>query len=229
VTDNVSATGLRKYDHIRINLEEGVRAQDTTTGFERYRLMHSALPELDLAEIDSSVTVFGRCLGAPILISSMTGGVDRGWEITRCLAVAAEELRCAIGVGSQRAAIEDADLARFYTIRDVAPHVLLFANLGAVQLNYGFGVEECRRAVDMIGADALILHLNPLQEALQPEGNRNFSGLLRKITDVCRWLEVPVVVKESGLASPRMLLACLPAPELLPSTSVVRAEPRGAR
>jgi isopentenyl-diphosphate Delta-isomerase len=198
VTDELSATGLRKYDHIRINLEEGVRARDTTTGFERYRFVHSALPELDLDEIDSSVTVFGRRLGAPILVSSMTGGVDRGWEITRSLAVAAEELRCAIGVGSQRAAIENSALARYYAVRDVAPNVLLFANLGAVQLNYGFGVEECRRVVEMIGADALILHLNPLQEALQPEGNRDFSGLLRKISDICSSLEVPVVVKEVG-------------------------------
>ncbi|HET7093767.1 MAG TPA: type 2 isopentenyl-diphosphate Delta-isomerase, partial [Thermomicrobiales bacterium] len=139
-----------------------------------------------------------RPLRAPILISGMTGGVERGREINRRLARAAQALGCAIGVGSQRAAIEDATLAPLFRVRDVAPDVLLFANLGAVQLNYGYGVDQCRRAVAMIEADALALHLNPLQEALQPEGDSNFAGLLAKIERVCRALEAPVVVKEVG-------------------------------
>lgn len=193
-----TGTERRKTDHIRINLEEQVEPHDATTGLERYRLVHNALPELNLDTIDLSTTFLGHSLSAPMLISSMTGGVEEGWEITRRLAQAAQQLGCAIGVGSQRAAIEDPTRSRFFQVRDVAPDVLLFANLGAVQLNYGFGPEECRRAVDMIGADALILHLNPIQEALQSDGNRDFSGLVGKIGEICRALEVPVVVKEIG-------------------------------
>lgn len=140
----------------------------------------------------------GRRLRAPILISCMTGGVERGREINHRLARAAQALGCAMGIGSQRAAIEDPDLAPLFRVRDVAPDILLLANLGAVQFNYGYGVDECKRAVAMIEADALALHLNPLQEALQPEGNVNFAGLLAKIEAICRKLEVPVVVKEVG-------------------------------
>jgi isopentenyl-diphosphate delta-isomerase len=103
-----------------------------------------------------------------------------------------------MGLGSQRAAIEDPALADTYRVRHVAPDILLMANLGAVQLNYGYGPDECRRAVEMVAADALILHLNPLQEALQPEGETRFAGLLPKIEAVCQALEVPVVVKEVG-------------------------------
>jgi len=128
----------------------------------------------------------------------MTGGTEEAGRINRNLAFAAQRYRLAMGVGSQRAAIEDPRWARTYHVRDVAPDVLLFANLGAVQLNYGYGIEECRRAVEMIQADALVLHLNPLQEALQPEGDTDFSGLLRKIERICRELEVPVIVKEVG-------------------------------
>lgn len=190
-------TQKRKTDHIRINLEENVQS-NTTSGFERFRFVHNALPELDLAAIDLRTTFLKRSLDAPILISSMTGGVDRGLEITRHLARAAQDLGCAIGVGSQRAAIENPELSSYFNLRDVAPDVVLFANLGAVQLNYGFGIEECRRAVDMIEADALILHLNPLQEALQVDGNTNFSSLLARIADLAGNLEVPVIVKEVG-------------------------------
>lgn len=191
-------TEQRKTDHIRINLEEDVQSRDITTGLERFRFVHNALPELNLDEIDMRCSFLGRPLEAPILISSMTGGVERGWEITRRLAMAAQELGCAIGVGSQRAAIEDPSRVRFFQVRDVAPDVLLFANLGAVQLNYGFGPDECRRAVDMIQADALVLHLNAMQEALQPEGNRDFSGLMRRIGEVCSAVDVPIIVKEVG-------------------------------
>jgi isopentenyl-diphosphate delta-isomerase len=188
----------RKTDHIQINLERDVQARGVTSGFDHYRFVHAALPELNLTEVDLRTTFFGRTLEAPIVISSMTGGVERGWEIVRRLAAAAQALGCAIGVGSQRAAIEDPGRARYFTVRDIAPDVFLLANLGAVQLNYGYGPDECRRAVEMIGADALILHLNPLQEALQPEGNRDFSSLLRKIAAVCVAIDVPVVVKEVG-------------------------------
>ena len=193
----VTPIGNRKADHIRINLEEDVRSR-LTTGLERYRFIHQALPELDLEEVDTGVTVFGKRLRAPLLISSMTGGTTEAGVINRRLALAAQETGIAMAVGSQRAALEHPELASTFQVRRYAPDVLLFANLGAVQLNYGYTVDHCRRAVEMIEADAFILHLNPLQEAVQPEGDTRFSGLVRKIEAVCRALPVPVVVKEVG-------------------------------
>jgi isopentenyl-diphosphate delta-isomerase len=193
----VTGTAARKADHIRINLEEDVRS-GLTTGLERYRFVHQALPELNLAEVDTRVTWFGKTLSAPLLISSMTGGTEAAAAINRTLAAAAQAAGIAMGLGSQRAAVENPDLAATFQVRAVAPDILLFANLGAVQFNYGYGVDQCRRAVDMIQADALVLHLNALQEAVQPEGDGNFRGLLQKIEAVCRALTVPVIAKEVG-------------------------------
>ncbi|GIW03986.1 MAG: isopentenyl-diphosphate delta-isomerase [Thermomicrobiales bacterium] len=193
-----ASTTRRKQDHLTINLEQDVSARELTTGFERLRFVHVALPELDYDAIDLRTEFLGKPLNVPILISSMTGGTEQGWIIIRRLAKAAQAIGCAMGVGSQRIAIEDPAAARWFELRDVAPSIPLYANLGAVQLNYGFGRDECQRAVDMIEADALILHLNPLQEALQPEGNRNFSSLLNKIERICAELPVPVIVKEVG-------------------------------
>jgi isopentenyl-diphosphate Delta-isomerase len=188
----------RKLDHIRIVLGEDVAAKGVHAGFAAYRLPHYALPELDLAEVDTRTTFLGKPMRAPLLISSMTGGAAAAEKINLALAEAAEQLGLAMGVGSQRAAVADPRLAPTYQVRKVAPHIPLLANIGAVQLNYGFGVDQCRRAVEMIEADALILHLNPLQEAVQPEGNTNFKGLLAKIEQLCQALEVPVIVKEVG-------------------------------
>jgi isopentenyl-diphosphate delta-isomerase len=193
----VTGTTARKADHIRINLEEDVRS-GLTTGLERLRFIHQALPELDLAQVDTHVTWFGKTLRAPLLISSMTGGTETARAINHSLAEAAQATGIAMGLGSQRAALENPALAPTFQVRAVAPDVLLFANLGAVQLNYGYGVEHCRRAVDMLEADALILHFNALQEAVQPEGDTNFAGLLAKIEAVCRALPVPVIGKEVG-------------------------------
>ena len=193
----VTGTAARKADHIRINLEEDVRS-GLTTGLERYRFVHQALPELNLAAVDTSVAWFGKTLQAPLLISSMTGGTEAAAAINRNLAAAAQAAGIAMGLGSQRAAVENAALAPTFQVRDVAPDILLFANLGAVQFNYGYGLDQCRRAVDMIQADALVLHLNALQEAVQPEGDANFAGLLKKIEAVCRALPVPVIAKEVG-------------------------------
>jgi isopentenyl-diphosphate delta-isomerase len=188
----------RKSEHIRISLEEEIRFNKLKSGFERYRFIHKALPEIGLEEIDLSITLLGKKLKAPLIISSMTGGTEEAEAINKNLARAAQRLGIGMGVGSQRAAIEEPSLAYTYKVRDVAPDILLFANLGAVQLNYGYGIEHCILAVDMIEADGLILHLNPLQEAIQSGGNTDFSGLLSKIEEVCRALEVPVVVKEVG-------------------------------
>jgi isopentenyl-diphosphate delta-isomerase len=189
----------RKADHIRINLEEDVQFPALTTGLEHYRFTHQALPELDLDEVDTHVTLFGKQVAAPILVSSMTGGTTQAHLINRHLAEAAQVCGLAMGLGSQRAGLERGDdTANTFRVREVAPDILLFANLGAIQLNYGYSVDQCQRAVEMIEADALILHLNPLQEMLQAEGDFNWRGLLRKIEQVCRTLPVPVVAKEVG-------------------------------
>jgi isopentenyl-diphosphate delta-isomerase len=187
----------RKQDHLRIVMGEAVTSANST-GLERYRLLHCALPELDLGQIDLGVTFLGRRLKAPLLISGMTGGVERGAEINQRLAAAAQALGCAMGVGSQRVALERPDLERLFTVRETAPDVLLLANFGAAQLNTGYGLDQALRAVEMIDADALVLHLNPLQEALQAHGNTDWRGLLSQIADLCAGLAVPVVVKEVG-------------------------------
>ncbi|HIQ04727.1 MAG TPA: type 2 isopentenyl-diphosphate Delta-isomerase, partial [Anaerolineae bacterium] len=169
-----------------------------TTGLERYCFVHQALPEVDLTQVDTSVELLEHRLRVPLLISSMTGGTPEAHAINLNLAIAAQEAGIAMGLGSQRTGLEEPDTMKTFRVRHVAPDILLFANLGAIQLNYGYTVDHCRRAVDMVEADALILHLNPLQEALQVDGNWDWRGLLDKITLVCRSLEVPVVVKEVG-------------------------------
>ena len=194
----LTKTQKRKKEHLEICLDTERVTSASGTGLSRYRFVHNALPELDIDEIDLSTTFLGKRLQAPILISSMTGGFDLARKVNRNLAAAAQSLGLAMGVGSQRVAVEEPSAADSFEVRDVAPDILLFGNLGAVQLNYGYTVEHCRRAVSMIGADALILHLNVLQEAVQPEGNRNFKGLGEKIAAVCRDLEVPVIAKEVG-------------------------------
>jgi isopentenyl-diphosphate delta-isomerase len=160
--------------------------------------MHHALPELNLEEVDTTTSLFGKQLRVPILISSMTGGTPEAAAINCVLATAAQEMGVAMGVGSQRAAIEHAELASTFQVRPFAPDILLFANLGAIQLNYHLGIDHCQQAVDMIQADALILHFNALQEAVQAEGQTRFSGLLKKIGAVCHSLSVPVIAKEVG-------------------------------
>ncbi len=188
----------RKADHIRINLEEDVQFPNLTTGLEQVRLRHVALPELNLTAVDLRTTFLGKPLAAPLLISSMTGGTERAATINRRLAEAAQARGIAMGLGSQRTGLEVPATAATFRVRDVAPDILLLANLGAVQLNYSYSVDHCRRAVEMIEADALILHLNPLQEALQADGNWDWAGLLDKIAAVTRALPVPVIAKEVG-------------------------------
>jgi isopentenyl-diphosphate delta-isomerase len=196
--ERTTPTEQRKLEHIRINLQEDVLSKGISNGFGAYRFEHRALPEIDLADVSTQCDVFGRVLGAPLLVSSMTGGVPQALEINQNLARAAQALHLAMGLGSQRVALEKPDAEVYFRVRDLAPDILLFANLGAIQLNNGYGVEECLRAVNMVGADALFLHLNSLQEALQPEGNTNFAGLADRIGAVCREINVPVVIKEVG-------------------------------
>jgi isopentenyl-diphosphate Delta-isomerase len=194
----LTKTQQRKKEHLELCLDTGSVSARTGSGLDSYTFVHNALPDLDIDEIDTGTTFLGRRLKAPLLISSMTGGFSLARTVNRNLAAAAQELGLAMGVGSQRVAIEEPSTAGSFQVRDVAPDIVLLANLGAVQLNYGYGIDQCRRAVEMIGADALILHLNVLQEAVQPEGNRNFAGLTAKIAAICRELEVAVVAKEVG-------------------------------
>jgi isopentenyl-diphosphate delta-isomerase len=193
----VTPTSHRKAEHIRIALRQDAHAI-LTNGLERYHFQHRALPELDFGQIDTSTTFLGKLLRAPILVSSMTGGTKRAGRLNRILAEAAQQAGLAMGLGSLRAAVEDPSLSSTFQVRHVAPDILLFANLGAVQLNYGYDAAVCQRVVDLAQADALVLHLNALQEALQPEGNLDFSGLLRRIEAVCKSLSVPVIAKEVG-------------------------------
>jgi isopentenyl-diphosphate delta-isomerase len=199
ISANVSeANSQRKQEHLDIVLHKDVDFKGVSTGFDDYYFIHQALPEIDLDSVELSVKLFDKQLKAPIVISSMVGGIETAAVINRNLAVAAQELGVAMGLGSQRCAIDDPSAIYSYKVRDVAPDILLLANLGAVQLNYGYTVDECRKAIDMVNADGLILHLNPLQEALQPGGNTNFSDLLSKIEKVCAEIKVPVLVKEVG-------------------------------
>lgn len=204
----------RKDEHIQINLKEDVTSR-MTNGLEHYRFVHQALPEMSLDQVDLGQTVFSKHQPVPIFISPMTGGTDKSDRINRNLAIAAQEVGLAMGVGSQRVAIDNNSAAKSFQIRPYAPDILLFANLGAVQLNYDYSIDDCRYAVDMIQADALVLHLNPLQEALQPEGNCDFSSLVKKIEQVRKALQVPLVVKKSDGASLSRLLKCYSMPALM--------------
>ncbi|WP_373543448.1 type 2 isopentenyl-diphosphate Delta-isomerase [Chamaesiphon sp.] len=192
------STVQRKAEHIRICLESDVQFPTQGSGFDRYQFIHSCLPELDYQHLDLTTNLLGKQLGAPILISSMTGGTAQAKEINCRLAEVAQEYRLAMGVGSQRVAIEQPQVANTFQVRQIAPDILLLANLGAVQLNYKYGIDQCWRAVELLGADALILHLNPLQECIQPQGDTNFKGLLDRIANVCDRLPVPVIIKEVG-------------------------------
>jgi isopentenyl-diphosphate Delta-isomerase len=189
--------GSRKDDHIRINLEENVTSK-VEVGFDQYYFLNNSLPEIDLKEVKLDLKLFSHSLQAPLFISSMTGGTDTGTEINIRLAEAAQAKGIALALGSQRAGLLSSKVGESYNLRKWAPSIPIFSNLGAIQLNNGCTVEDCQKIVDMANSDALILHLNPLQEALQPEGETNFSGLIKKIGVVCTKLSVPVIVKEVG-------------------------------
>jgi isopentenyl-diphosphate Delta-isomerase len=188
----------RKNDHIQINLDYDVSSKGITSGLDKYRFNHNALPNINLDDIDTSVEFLGHVLRLPLLISSMTGGTAQGEFINRNLALAAQHFHIALALGSGRVAINHPATAKSFYVRKEAPDVLLFANLGAVQLNYGYTAKQCAELVEVMQADGLILHLNPLQEAVQPEGNTRFENLIDRISDVCATLSVPVMVKEVG-------------------------------
>ncbi len=192
-------TRKRKSDHIKISLTQNVQARKTTTGFEDIHFVHKALPEIDKQKIVLSTTVFGHKFAAPVIVGAITGGTVEATKINATIAEAVEELGLGMGVGSQRAAIEDKKLEKTFAVaRKKAPTAFLIANIGGVQLVNGYGLKEVKKAMEMIEADAIAVHLNPLQEAIQPEGQTNFEGVLGKIGEVARELDKPVIVKETG-------------------------------
>jgi len=189
---------VRKTEHIRICLDENVEGVNKSTGLEGINFIHNALPEINFKDIDLSTSFLNKPLKAPFLVSSMTGGSELAEKINRNLGKAAEEKGWAIGLGSTRALLESDAHEDSFMIRKYAKSVPLIANLGAVQLNYGYGAGECQRLVDLTEADSLVFHLNSLQEVVQDEGDLNFENLLPKIEEVCKSIDVPVGVKEVG-------------------------------
>jgi isopentenyl-diphosphate delta-isomerase len=208
-TNPASPTASRKDEHLRININEDVAAKGVDTGFDDYRFVHRALPEIDLEDVDLGARFLGRPVGAPLLVSCMTGGTEQAGAINARLARVAQSRGLAMGLGSCRVLLEQPDVLPTFDVRAIAPDVPLLANLGAVQLNLGVGVDECRYLVRTLRADALVLHLNPLQEALQPAGNTVFAGLLARIEAVCAELGTPVIVKEVGWGISDDLVASL--------------------
>ncbi len=188
----------RKTEHIRLCLTEQVEGVNKSTGLEGVSFIHNALPEINFADITLETEFLQKKLKAPFLVSSMTGGSALATEINLNLAVASEEKGWAIGLGSTRALLESRAHEDSFLIRKQAKTVPVIANLGAVQFNYGYGVDECQRIVDSTQADSLVLHLNSLQEVVQDGGDLNFENLLPKIEEVCKKLAVPVGVKEVG-------------------------------
>ncbi|MBC7473749.1 MAG: type 2 isopentenyl-diphosphate Delta-isomerase [Candidatus Sericytochromatia bacterium] len=195
----------RKKDHIEICLDKDVQFDKFSSGFDDYNFEHQGLPEIDIDEIDLSIELFGKKLSAPIFVSSMTGGLDQGEKINKNLAQACQNLGLAMGMGSQRITLEVPESLATFQVRDVAPDIFIFANVGAVQLNYGYGEKELNYLVDSINANALFLHLNPLQEAIQPEGDKNFKNLIEKITDLSKKLPFPIFIKETGCGISKQL------------------------
>lgn len=189
----------RKIDHLDICMEENVQARRVTTGFEDITLVHRALPEIDHGKINLTTQFLNHKFSAPIIVEALTGGVEKAIKINAAIAVAVEKLGLGMMVGSQRAAIEDSKLEKTFSIaREKAPNAFLIANLGGPQLAHGYGSKEARKAIEMIEADALAVHLNPLQETVQPEGETSYKGLVDKIRQITKALEVPVIVKETG-------------------------------
>ncbi len=195
----VIETEKRKDDHIRISLSQDVQARKVTTGFEDIYFIHRALPEINKQDIDLSTTVFGHKFRAPLIVGAITGGTDKAAKINAIIAEAVEELGLGMGVGSQRAAIEDKQLEKTFAVaRKKAPTAFLVANIGGIQLVNGYKINEVKKAVQMIDADAIAIHLNAVQEGVQPEGQTNFKGVLDGIKEIAARLDKPVIAKETG-------------------------------
>jgi isopentenyl-diphosphate delta-isomerase len=198
-SSDIEAIKQRKKEGIDIPLQKNVQAKSTSTYLEYVRLVHNALPELDYDDIDTSMTFLGKRFSAPLIIDSMTGGTDEATVINGRLGELAEKYGFGMGLGSQRAGLKSEELADTYAIaRKNAPNAFLIANIGGAQLSKGFTVDEAKRIVKMIRANALVVHLNPLQELVQPEGEPRYKGVLAQISELVKTIDVPLIVKEVG-------------------------------
>lgn len=192
-------TEKRKADHIKICLDQLAQAKEATSGFEDIQFIHKALPEINKNKIDLSSKFLGHKLSAPLIVGAMTGGTPEAEKINSVIAESVEKLQLGMGVGSQRVALEDKNLEKTFAIaRKKAPNAFLIANIGGVQLVHGYGVKEIKKIIQMIDADAVAIHLNALQEAIQPEGQTNFEGITKKIAEITDAIDKPVIVKETG-------------------------------
>lgn len=192
-------TRKRKADHIRISLRRDVQARTITTGLDDVHFIHRALPEINKHDIDLSVSVFDHEFAAPLMAGAITGGTSKARKINATIAQAVEKLDLGMGVGSERAALEDHRLeSTFSAARQNAPTAFLMANIGGVQFVNGYGLKEIRKAIDIVQADAIAVHLNPLQEAVQPEGQTNFKGIANEIKQVSKETDKPLIIKETG-------------------------------
>jgi isopentenyl-diphosphate delta-isomerase len=192
-------TSSRKRDHVELTVRKDVSFRAKTSGFEEYEFIHNALPEINLSDVDTSTEFLGKKLSFPFLISCMTGGYPEAEKINRQLAEVCEEYHLAMGVGSQRQAMEDSTYHHsFSTVRTAAPSIPIIGNIGAPEVAAMKDISAVQKLADLIGADAFAVHLNPLQEFLQPEGNTNFRGVLNGIERLVNGLSVPVIVKEIG-------------------------------
>ena len=193
-----NAINKRKSEHIEICLQEDVKGKQISTGLEKYKFIHCALPELDFKDVSLSTIFLNHELNAPFMISSMTGGTEIAGKINKNLATVAQEKGWAMGLGSTRAALESEAYAHTFQLRKYAPTIPIFANLGAVQLNAGYDLDACKRIISLTEADGLIFHLNGIQEIMQTDGDTNFKGLIQKIGQIAQQLDVPIGVKEVG-------------------------------
>lgn len=194
----INTTSKRKIEHLKLCAESPVESRKVSAGFEDVTLIHRALPELNMDKLNLSIDLLGKRLQAPFLIASITGGHPDTIPVNASLAAAAEELGLGIGVGSQRAAFDDPSQEdSFRVVREKAPNAFVYSNVGAAQIRQ-YGVDGVEKLIDMIDADALAIHLNFLQEAIQPEGDRDATGCLDMIKEICSVLNTPVIVKETG-------------------------------
>jgi isopentenyl-diphosphate delta-isomerase len=189
----------RKREGIVIPLTRNVQAKESSTYLEYVKLIHNALPEIDFDAVDTSQKFLGHNFKAPIIIDSMTGGTPEATKINSRLSLAAEKFGLGMGLGSQRAGLLSSELAETYSIaRSNAPNAFLVANIGGAQLSKGLKIKDIKNMIQMIEADALVVHLNPLQELIQPEGEPKYKGVLSKIKEICSNFDIPIIVKEVG-------------------------------
>ena len=189
----------RKKEGIVIPLTRNVQAKESSTYLEYVKLIHNALPEIDFDAVETNQKFLSHHFKAPIIIDSMTGGTPEATKINSRLSLAAEKFGLGMGLGSQRAGLLSSELAETYSIaRSNAPNAFLVANIGGAQLSKGLKIKDIKNMIEMIEADALVVHLNPLQELIQPEGEPKYKGVLSKIKEICTNFDIPIIVKEVG-------------------------------